>query len=232
MLKKDMETSLPTLDIVSDPICPWCYIGKVKLDRALAARPGKRFEIQWRIFQLNPEMPPEGMDRRTYLETKFGGPDAAQQVYSNVEKAALAAGLEIDFGRIPRTPNTLDAHRLIRWARSGGRQHDLVGALFTAYFEEYRDIGDRDTLIEIGAEHGMDRELVTRLFEEDADRGVLVNEDALSRQMGISGVPCFILAEKYALVGAQETETWFDVLDKLDGGADPDAVLSGGVNKA
>lgn len=209
-----MENSATPLDVVSDPICPWCYIGKAKLDRALAARPEQEFDISWRIFQLNPDMPTEGMGRREYLVGKFGE-DGADSVYGQIEQAAKDAGLTVNFDLIERTPNTIDAHRLIRWAGSGGNQHELVGALFEAYFVEGRDIGDRTTLIDIGGQQGMDKELLTKLFSDDSDRALLMNEDALGRQMGITGVPCFILQEKYALVGAQEVETWLDVFDRL-----------------
>jgi len=129
------------LDILSDPICPWCYIGKAHLDRALSARPDHRFAIEWHPFQLNPEMPETGMDRREYLETKFGGRAQAVKVYGQIEDAANAAGLKIDFAAIKRTPNTIDAHRLIHWAGLEGRQTAAVSRLFKAYFEDGRDIG-------------------------------------------------------------------------------------------
>ena len=213
-----MTPDLPKIDIVSDPICPWCYIGKAKLDEALATRPEHKFELKWRIFQLNPDMPAEGMGRRAYLQGKFGGPEGADQIYGKIEQAAIAAGLDIDFAKIDRTPNTLNAHRLIRWAVSSGRQHELVGSLFDAYFRQGKDIGDIPTLIELGMGVGLDEDLLKRLFAEDADRSVLMNEDALGRQMGISGVPCFILQEKFALVGAQEVDTWLNVFDRVERG--------------
>ena len=134
------------LDILSDPICPWCYIGKANLDRALEAHPDHPFVIEWHPFQLNPDMPPEGMDRRAYLEAKFGGREAAVQVYARIAEAAKAAGLSIAFDKIERTPNTLDAHRLIHWAGVEGRQTAVVTRLFKAYFEAGQDIGDRDVL--------------------------------------------------------------------------------------
>lgn len=210
-----MEESVPTLDVVSDPICPWCYIGKTKLDRALAARPDVAIDIKWRIYQLNPDMPPEGMDRQAYLIRKFGEENAAD-VYGSIESAAEEAGLNVDFSKIKRTPNTVDAHRLIRWSDSGGRQHEIMGALFEAYFLLGEDIGEQSVLIEIGSRFGMDRDLLSKLFAEDTDKALLMNEDALSRQMGITGVPCFILQEKYALVGAQEVDTWLNVFDRLN----------------
>lgn len=211
-----MEEPRATLDILSDPICPWCYIGKVKLDRALAERPHHGLDIFWRPYQLNPEMPPEGMDRRQYLEDKFGGPDRAQAVYGQIRDAAQAAGLTVDFDKIERTPNTFDAHRLIRWARSGGHQQAVIDSLFVRYFERGEDIGDRAVLMAVAREVGMDIDLLVQLYDADADRELLTNEEALARQMGVTGVPTFILAEKFALVGAQETKAWFDVIDRLD----------------
>jgi len=210
-----MEQTRATLDIISDPICPWCYIGKVKLDRALAQRPDHGLDIFWRPFQLNPDMPAEGMDRMTYLETKFGGPERAKEIYGRIEDAAAAAGLTVDFAKIKRTPNTFDAHRLIRWARTHELQQPVMDSLFTRYFERGEDIGDRKVLLDVGTEAGLDTKWLTRLYDEDADRDVVTKEEASARQMGISGVPTFILGEKYALSGAQEAETWLDALDRL-----------------
>ncbi len=213
-----MENAVQTLDILSDPICPWCYIGKAKFDAARAEAPDLPLDITWRVFQLNPDMPEGGMDRTAYLERKFGGPDGARQVYGRIEAAVVDAGLPVDFSKVKRTPNTLDAHRLIRWARTTGAQDAVVDAVFTAYFVNGVDIGDRDALIEIGVANGMEEDLLRRLYAEDADRALLTNEDALSRQMGVTGVPCFILGETYALMGAQETSTWRDIFTKLAGG--------------
>lgn len=215
-----MEDARATLDVLSDPICPWCYIGKVKLDRALEQRADSEIDIFWRPYQLNPEMPAEGMDRMTYLETKFGGPERAKVIYGQIEDAALAAGLNVDFSKIKRTPNTFNAHRLIRWARSTGHQQAVVDSLFVRYFEQGQDIGERDLLLEVADEVGLDRQLLVRLYDEDADRDLLTNEEALARQMGVSGVPTFILSEKFAFVGAQETAAWLDVLDRLSNNTD------------
>ena len=153
------------LDILSDPICPWCYIGKTHLDVVLAERPDHPFEIEWHPFQLNPDMPPEGMDRRAYLEAKFGGRDGALRAYAPVIEAAEAAGLDIAWDRIARTPNTLDAHRLIHWAGIEGRQIAAVSQLFDAYFLRGEDIGDREVLADLSERIGMDRDMVLRLPE-------------------------------------------------------------------
>lgn len=204
-----------TLDILSDPICPWCYIGKANLDRALEARPDHALTIQWHPFQLNPDMPPEGADRRAYLETKFGGKENAVRVYSRIAEAAEAAGLSIDFGGIERTPNTLDAHRLIHWAGLEGRQTAAVSRLFKAYFELGLDIGDREVVLEIAGGIGMDRELAARLFESGADLDDIRARDEHARQRGVTGVPTFVLANQHVLPGAQPTELWLEVIDEI-----------------
>ncbi|WP_296762360.1 DsbA family oxidoreductase [Sediminimonas sp.] len=203
------------LDIMSDPICPWCYIGKAHLDRALADRPDHPFEIEWHPFQLNPDMPAEGMDRRDYLETKFGGKEQAAQVYARIDAAAREAGLEIDFGAIARTPNTLDAHRLIHWAGIEGRQPAVVSALFAAYFHHGRDIGAHEVLADIADGIGMDASVVARLLQSDADRDTIAARDKAAHEMGVSSVPTFIVAGQHAVPGAQPPETWLKVIDEI-----------------
>ena len=203
------------LDILSDPICPWCYIGKVRLEKALDQVPDHPFAIEWHPFQLNPDMPPEGMDRRSYLETKFGGKENAVKVYGEIDKHARAEGIEIDFAAISRTPNTIDAHRLIHWAGIEGRQTAAVSALFKAYFVDGRDIGDTDTLADIADSIEMDASVVRRLLVSDSDRAEIVERDAHSRQMGVNSVPTFIVAGKHAVPGAQPPELWVQVIGEL-----------------
>lgn len=203
------------LDIFSDPVCPWCYIGKTFLDRALESRPEHPFAVEWHPFQLNPEMPREGMDRRAYLEAKFGGKAKAVEIYARVEAAAKAAGLEIDFAAMKRSPNTLDAHRLIHWAGLEGRQGAVVSALFRAYFRDGKDIGDTATLVSIAAESGMDRDVTARLLATDADRADIAARDADARQKGVNAVPTFLIAQQYVLAGAQPFATWQQVIDEL-----------------
>ena len=203
------------LDIFSDPICPWCYIGKTLLDRALESRPDHPFSVEWHPFQLNPDMPAQGMDRRSYLETKFGGKQQAVEVYARIAEAAKNAGIEIDFAAIQRTPNTMNAHRLIHWAGLEGRQTAVVAALFRAYFKDGRDIGSTDTLIDIAQAAGMDPEATERLLATDADRADLAARDADARQKGVTGVPAFLIAQQYMMPGAQPVETWQQVIDEL-----------------
>ncbi|MGJ8617431.1 MAG: DsbA family oxidoreductase [Sulfitobacter sp.] len=203
------------LDIMSDPICPWCYIGKAHLDKALADHPGHPFVIEWHPFQLNPEMPAEGMDRRAYLEAKFGGKDGAVRAYAPVVEHAKAAGLTINFEAMKRTPNTLNAHRLIHWAGIEGRQIAAVSALFQAYFVDARDIGDVEVLADIADGIDLDAAVMTKLLQTDVDAQDIRDRDAHSRQMGITSVPTFIVGGKHAVPGAQPPELWAQVIAEL-----------------
>lgn len=203
------------LDIISDPICPWCYIGKAHLDRALTKHPDHPFEIEWHPFQLNPQMPDAGMDRREYLETKFGGKEGAVQVYSRIADAATQAGLEIDFEAMQRTPNTVNAHRLIHWAGLEGRQTAVVSRLFKAYFAEGKDIGDREVLLDIAESTGMDRAMTERLLDGEADAEDIRARDAHARDRGVSGVPTFVVANQHVLSGAQPPDLWERVIDEI-----------------
>lgn len=203
------------LDIFSDPVCPWCYIGKANLDRALAAHPDHPFRVEWHPFQLNPDMPREGADRASYLEAKFGGKMAAARAYAQVEAAAAAAGLEIDIPAIRRAPNTLDAHRMIHWAGLEGRQTAMVAALFRAYWREGRDIGDAGVLAALAADVGMDAALAARLLATDADRDDLAARDLDARKKGVNAVPTFLIAQQYVLSGAQPPELWGQVIEEI-----------------
>lgn len=208
-------TEKTKIDIISDPICPWCYIGKAQLDRALAENPDHPFLIEWHPFQLNPDMPSDGMDRRAYLEGKFGGKEGAVRAYAPVVENAKAAGLEIDFEAMKRTPNTIDAHRLIHWAGIEGRQTAAVSALFKAYFQDGRDIGDSEVLADIADGIGMDAAVVAKLLNSDADIDDIKARDAHSRKMGVNSVPTFVVAGKHAVPGAQPVELWRNVIAEV-----------------
>ena len=203
------------LDILSDPVCPWCYIGKANLDRALERHPDHPFAIEWHPFQLNPDMAAEGMDRRAYLEAKFGGRENAARIYARVDEAARAAGLTIDWGAIARIPNTLDAHRLIHWAGLEGRQTPVVAALFRAYWREGRDIGSRAVLAEIAGAAGLDAAMIGRLLDSDADAEETRARDAHARARGVTGVPTFVVANRHVVPGAQPPELWEQVIAEL-----------------
>lgn len=203
------------LDIFSDPVCPWCFVGKANLDRALADHPDHPFAIQWHPFQLNPDMPREGVDKRAWLEGKFGGKAQVDAVHERLREVARKAGAALDPDKPRRIPNTLDAHRLIHWAGVEGRQTEVVTALFTAYWSEGRDIGDRAVLAAIAAECGMDGEATARLLASDADASDIQARDADARHKGVNAVPTFLIAQQYVVSGAQPPELWGDVIKDL-----------------
>ncbi len=204
-----------TLDIFSDPVCPWCHIGKANLDRALERAGDHPFVIRWLPFQLNPDMPREGADRRAYLEAKFGGKAEAARAYAQVVEAAEAAGVTLDLGRIERMPNTLDAHRLIHWAGVEGRQAAVVSALFRAYFAEGRDIGQAEVLADIADGAGLDASVILRLLASEADRAEILSLDAQARAMGVTAVPTFVVAGAHAVPGAQPVALWEQVIAEI-----------------
>ena len=203
------------IDIISDPICPWCYIGKTRLDRALELNPTHNFIIEWHPFQLNPTMPKDGMDRREYLEAKFGGQKEAIEVYSNIDKTATETGLSLNFGGIKRTPNTIDAHRLIHWAGIEGRQNSIIDRLFKAYFQEGRDISEHSVLTRIASAAGMDQDVVRNLLKSDADKEDIKARDTDTRKRGIQGVPAFVVANEYVIQGAQTIDIWDNIIKEI-----------------
>jgi predicted DsbA family dithiol-disulfide isomerase len=207
------------IDIVSDVICPWCYIGKRRLERALKARGDEDVSLSWRAFQLNPEMPPGGMPREAYLAAKFGNAANASRLYATVAEAGAAEGIRFAFDRIRRTPNTRDAHRLIRYAGRNGAAGPLVEALFVAYFSDGRDLGDRDTLAGIASATGLDRTAVAQYLESGAGEQEMLAEDRAARRLGINAVPCFIVDGGYAISGAQEPEFFFPLFDLVQNAA-------------
>ncbi len=202
------------IEIVSDVICPWCYIGKRRLEKAMAQRPDIEFEIGWRPFQLNPDMPKEGADRKSYLEAKFGGPERAKDIYARVTAEGAREGIAFDFDRIKRTPNTLAAHSLLRWGLENGLEYDLKERLFQAYFLHGRDIGDHHVLSDIAGLAGMDAALVKEKLDQGIDADTIQSEDQMARELGITGVPFFIVERRYGLVGAQPAEALLEVIDK------------------
>ncbi len=201
------------VDIISDTVCPWCYIGKRRFEQAVALRPHYEFQTGWRPFQLNPEMPPAGMARRDYLSSKFGGVDRADRIYEAVSTAGEDVGLTFNFSSIPRQPNTFDSLRLVRWSESAGVHDAVVEALFKQYFIDDVDVGDREALVKIAADCGMDGDLVRELYEKDADRDLVMAEEGVARRMGINGVPCFVIDHKYAISGAQDPSVLTHVFD-------------------
>lgn len=207
------------LDIFSDPICPWCYIGTSYLMQALEQAGDNPFTIRWLPFMLNPAMPAEGIDRRTYLEGLFGSQEATVQAHVPVLEHVAKAGLEINLEAITRTPSTLNAHRLLHWAEAEGQQTPIARGLFRAYWVEGRDISEPEVLADVADGNGMDASLVLRLLASDADRREIVERDAAARGMGITSVPTFIVAGKHAVPGAQPPELWLKVIEELRAGA-------------
>ncbi len=201
------------VDVIVDTVCPWCYVGKVRFEKALAMRPGHAVEIGWRPFQLNPNIPSEGKDRRAYLSEKFGGIDRARQRYAVIGDAGREEGIDFRFDRIERTPNTVDSHRLIAFARRDGRQDAMVDALFRAYFTDGRDIGEIEVLAEIASRTGLDRDAARDYLRSDEDRATIIAEDEMARRLGVNGVPCYIIDRKYAVSGAQSPEVFLRIFD-------------------
>lgn len=208
------------LDIFSDPVCPWCYVGKANLDRALAQHPDHPFQIQWHPFQLNPDMPAEGVAKRAYLEEKFGGKARVDAVHDRLREVAKAAGVDMNPDKPQQMPNTLNAHRLIHWAGIEGVQSAVVTALMRAYWVEGRDIGDLETLADIAGENGMGRETTLRLLQSDADADDIQARDEDARRKGVTAVPTFLIAQQYVVSGAQPVETWDKVIAEISGLAD------------
>jgi predicted DsbA family dithiol-disulfide isomerase len=196
-----------SIEVFSDVICPWCYIGKRRLERSLELLGGEyEIEVLWRPFQLNPGMPPEGVERRAYRTAKFGSWERSLELDARVAAVGASVGIELAFDRIGRTPNTFDAHRLIRYAQSRGKQDILVERLFRAYFTEGRDIGDRQVLAGLASEAGMVRSEVEGFLASDEGSGEVRLEEERGRRLGIDGVPFFLIDGRVALSGAQEPE--------------------------
>jgi len=196
-----------SLDVVSDIMCPWCWIGKRRLAQALDLVRGTPIDVRWRPYQLDPTIPPGGIDRKAYLERKFGSVERIEEIYARVRQAGEAEGLPFAFEKIRRSPNTLDAHRLIRWAVAPKLQDAMVERLFALYFAEGADLTDHAVLIEAARAVGLDAEIVAELLASDADKDLVEQEIGAARAMGIDGVPCFLVATRYAVVGAQAPET-------------------------
>ncbi len=207
-----------TIDVVSDVVCPWCYIGKRRLEDALAqlraADPDLPVQVRWHPFQLNPDLPPAGKDRRQYLEQKFGGPARAKEIYARVEAAGTTVGIPFDFAAIERQPNTLDAHRLLAWAqtRHEGDADALVELLFKAYFIDGLYLGDRDVLVDRAEAAGYDANDARTFLASAALGAETADADRRAREMGVSGVPFFIFDGKTAVSGAQEAATLLEAI--------------------
>ena len=208
------------IDVISDTVCPWCYIGKRRLERALSLRPQISFDVRWRPFQLDPATPPEGVDRKAYIERKFGSSEKIKPIHNALLKAGDDEGIPFAFEKITRTPNTINSHRLIRWSHSLGVQDAVVESLFRAYFIEGQDIGDIKVLSRIGDDAGLDGELVEELLTSNADLENVEREDRLAREIGINGVPTFLIGGKVLVNGAQDAEHLVRIIDHVAAGTE------------
>jgi len=201
------------IEIFSDFVCPWCYLGSLRLERALRQRPHVPVERAWRPFQLNPEVPIEGLDRTAYLTMKFGSRERARQMHAMVEDAAHADGVPIRLGQITRTPNTIAAHRLTIFAKREGAADQVAQRLFTAYFVDGLDIGSLEVLIGLAEEVGLDPGKARRYLNSRQGNGVLRSSEAVARRLDLHAVPCFIFDQRYALAGAQDPNSFLPLLD-------------------
>jgi predicted DsbA family dithiol-disulfide isomerase len=210
-----------TIDIVSDVVCPWCYIGKRHVEQAVsqwrAKHPDAAVNLRWHPFQLNPDLPLEGTDRKGYLEAKFGGPQRAKEIYARVSAAGRNAGLDMNFDAILKQPNTLAAHALIAYAQAtgdGAHADAVAERLFKAYFIDGEFIGDVEVLVDIAAECGLDADATRAVLSERATLDQIASLDANVRKQGVTGVPFFIFNQKFAVSGAQPPDVLLDAMEK------------------
>ncbi|MBA8838864.1 DsbA family protein [Ochrobactrum sp. RH2CCR150] len=212
-----------TIDVVSDVVCPWCFLGRKRLENALAMLPEVEAEIRWRPFQLDPTLPPQGKDRGVYMREKFGNGSKIDDIHKQLTELGDENGIVFDFEAITRAPNTLDAHRVIHWAAQAApdTQNKLVGSLFSLYFEQGQDIGDHEVLVDAAASVGMDAAVVARLLESDADKATIREEIDTANRIGVRGVPCFIIDQKYAVMGAQTADVLADAIRQTAEGFEP-----------
>jgi predicted DsbA family dithiol-disulfide isomerase len=209
-----------TIDVISDVVCPWCFIGKRNLEQALATWKSRHPDavaptVRWHPFQLNPGLPAEGIARERYVAEKFGGPERAKEIYARVAHAGEQAGIAFRFDAIQRQPNTVDLHRLVHLATGQGLEDAMVEALFRAYFLDALDLTNRDNLVAIAVSAGLDREQASAYLAGETDRLAIENADHHARTIGVQGVPFFIFEQKYAVSGAQPPDVLVDVIEKV-----------------
>jgi predicted DsbA family dithiol-disulfide isomerase len=204
------------IDVISDTVCPWCFIGKRRLQRAMEMRPNIVFDVKWRPYQLDTTVPRAGMDRQAYMRLKFGDdPKKIVEMYKLIAAEGEKEGIAFDFAAIQRRPNTLDSHRLIRWAEGHGVQDEVVERLFIAYFENGEDIGDIRVLADIADISGMDGVETAQMLEDGTDLELVAREDQIAREMGVTGVPAMIFGGKLAVSGAREAQVLASVIDRV-----------------
>jgi predicted DsbA family dithiol-disulfide isomerase len=209
------DTQPVRIDVVSDVVCPWCFIGKHRLEKALALRPGVAVEVHWRPYFLNDWIPREGISREQYLTTKFGSPERYKGIAQRVTAAAAEEGLVYAANKVKRQPNTLDCHRLIRWAEVEGKAGEMKQKLMDLYFTQGADLTDRDTLVQAAVAVGLDAETVREGLASDQDVAAIEQEALSAKEAGIEGVPCFIFGGKFAVSGAQSPEYLAEAIDRM-----------------
>lgn len=216
------------IDIFSDVICPWCFVGKKRLEKAMAALAGTHeFEVLWHPFQLNPQTPAAGVPRREYLSRKFGGEERLRLMDARMKEVGEAEGIAFHQEKIKVTPNTLNAHRLILWAGKQGAQDALVENLFTAYFTEGKDIGDRAVLAQIAGQSGLDQAQAAAYLDSDQGRSEVLAQEKQIKQAGVGGVPFFILGDRSIIEGAEAPESFIQAVEALSQGPGPTASPAG-----
>ncbi len=218
-----MTTRKITIDVVSDVVCPRCFLGRKRLEQALELTPEVDAEVRWRPYQLDPSLPSQGKDRQAYMREKFGTGSKIDDIHKQLTELGEENDIVFDFEAITRAPNTLDAHRLIHWAAQAGPglQDKLVGRLFSLYFEQGQDIGDHEVLIDAAASVGMEAPIVARLLQSEADKATIREEIDTANRIGVRGVPCFIIDQKYAVMGAQSASALADAIQQTAEGFEP-----------
>src|ERR1700733_1303429 len=210
------------IDVISDTVCPWCFIGKRRLMRAIEQRPHIAFSVKWRPYRLDPTVPKGGMDRQAYMRAKFGeDPMKIVEMHKLIAQEGVKDDIAFDFAATARRPDTLDSHRLIRWAEGHGVQDEVVERLFIAYFENGEDIGDIRILADVADLCGMDGVDVARMLETDTDIAMVEREDQVAHEMGVTGVPAMIFGNRLAVSGAREPDLLLSVIDRVTEMADP-----------
>ena len=206
--------------MIFDTVCPWCYIGKRRMEQALALRPHVDIDLVWRPFLLNREIPADGIDRTAYLIRKFGSEARVRRIYGAIAQAGESVDIEFAFDRIDRTPNSVDSHRLIRYALLNGTNPRIVETLFFEYFIEGLDIGRQDVLQEIGARDGLDGDAIGAYLNSEEDIDFVYDENTRAHRMGVNGVPAFVFNEKMIISGAQEPQILARMIDAAIATAD------------
>ena len=202
------------IKVISDTICPWCYIGKKELENSFKLASVKDFKISYKPFQLDPTMPPDGVDRKKYIERKFGE-TTAKEVGLRITEAGKNLGIEFNYDKINKTPNTLNSHRLLKWSEKEDKQNETLDALFYSYFTEGLDIGDNDVLVQISKNLGLDSDKIKKDLENETDRKKIELEEWSYRDLGIAGVPTYIINDSMIVTGAQSSDTFVKLFNKI-----------------